>query len=140
MSKPRCVAVVEMISKFAISNVSVDPRHLCRLKERNLRRRSVLPIKWRTRISIVDTLCLPGIKFRAAVRTIRGAFKSGYKGVKSDSYWYARRTNIYESVENDTDLWCLARLNPIPSHVASRRVHVALLAVNCLFNIPQKRP
>lgn len=95
MSKPRCVAVVGMISQLAISDVSVDPRHLCRRKERNLRRRSVLPIKWRTRISIADTLCLPGIKFRAAVRTIRGAFKRGYKGVKSDSYWYARRTNIY---------------------------------------------
>lgn len=91
MSKPRCVAVVEMISKLAILNVSVDcTRHLCRRKERNLRRRSVLPIKWRTRISIADTLCLPGIKFRAAVCTIRGAFKRGYKGVKSDSYWYTR--------------------------------------------------
>lgn len=37
---------------------------------------------------------------------------------------------------NDTDL-SPARLNPIPSHVASRGVHSALLAVNCLFNIPQ---
>jgi len=32
------------------------------------------------------------------------------------------------------------RLNPIPSHVASRGVHDALLTVNCLFNIPQKPP
>lgn len=79
-----------IISKLAISDVIVDcPGHLCRRKERNLRRRSVLPIKWRMRISIADTLCPPGIKFRAAVRTIRGAFKGGYKGVKSDSYWDA---------------------------------------------------
>lgn len=67
MSKPRCVAVVEMISKLAISDVSVNcARHLCRRKVRNLRRRSVLPIKWRTKgfRSLILYVC-QDIKFRA---------------------------------------------------------------------------
>lgn len=69
-----------------------------------------------------------------------GAFEGGYKGRKKRFLLGRARMNIYGSVENDTDLWRLARLNPIPSHVASRGARVALLAVNCLFNIPQKPP
>lgn len=102
-------------------------------KKCNLRYHSMLPIKWRTaRISIADTLYSVCVKFCSTICDRENGVSLTWLNERKKRFLLLHARRSMETIRI-----YVPRLNPIPSHVASRGVHGALLTVNCLFNIPQ---